>query len=134
MRAEVVGQVRAEEVDQGRAEEEGKCWSGGSIFSSTDLRYRVAEEERVEGMEKRADTLIVEEINKFSRQGPGGTFQLKGYSSVRHCLLCEKNCTCLSRCMGPPPSKKSSVVFTARMNPSTIPGLADHDEKASTTD
>lgn len=77
----------------------------------------------------------MEAINRFSRQGPGGTFELTGFSSLKYCLLCGKNCTCMSSCMGPPPRRKPSVVQLGRMivPPSVIPGLADASSLPSIT-
>ena len=108
---------------------------GDQGFPSTDLRYRQGGHLEEEEQDKRPASVLVEAINRFSRQGPGGTFDLAGFSSLKHCLLCGKNCTCLSRCMGPPARIKPSV-SSKRMIvlPSFfIPGLPDDTSPQSIT-
>ena len=108
--------VAAEGGDQGWFVRPGRS----KKFSSEDLRYRKQEVEEED--DKRSASAIVEAINRFTRQGPGGTFNLKGFSSFKYCLLCSKNCT--SSCMGPPPRKLPKVSNSRSIAPpSSIPGL-----------
>jgi hypothetical protein len=103
-------------------------------YASTDIRCREgmrlgqADEEE----DRRSALVLIRDFNKFSCQGPGGTFDLTGFSSTKYCILCRKNCVCLSKCMGPPP-KKIFCRSRAIPPPSTIPGLADGTAHPSTT-
>jgi hypothetical protein len=113
------GPASAEEGgDQGRSVRPGRSKN----FPSLGIRFRWEEQQPEVEDDRRSASVIVEAINRFSRQGPGGTFDLKGFSSLEHCLLCSKNCTCISSCMGPPPRKPTKVSSKFPL-PSTIPGL-----------
>ena len=86
--------------------------------------------------EKKSASCIINELNKFCRQGPGGQFDLKGYSSVTtHCILCEKNCICMmKKCKGPPLLPNSPVTNQVRRidTKSFIPGLVEGSAASST--
>ena len=102
-------------------------------FASTDLRYR---EDKPIADENRSASEIIWELNKFSKQKPGGQLDLHNYSSVGYCKLCEKSCTCLIKCSGPPMLLKSSPVSKVQVRimagNSPIPGLGDGGEPSTT--
>ena len=101
---------------------EEATWHETPKFASTDIRFSIKSGDIHE--EKRSASPIVNELNLFARQGPGGLYDLNGYSCVRYCKLCEKQCTCLSKCSGPPPPLKSRVSKGITVDrPSSIPGL-----------
>ena len=109
--------------DQGVAARERATWHGKPTFASTDKRLKTSSQ-NTDHEEKRAASVIVNELNLFARQGRGGQHDLNGYSSVKHCKLCEKRCTCLTKCSGPPPSLNSRVSRYIKISPPTsIPGL-----------
>ena len=108
-------------VDQPTREE--GTWHGKPTFASTDIRYKG--NAKSINQEQRSAAVIVDELNMFSRQGPGGLYELHGFSSVKHCNLCQEGCTCLFKCSGPPPlPSKARVSYTPKIDPPTsIPGL-----------